>query len=311
MGVTIDTTFARQFTPRVQILSQQRESKFARRVRLESVDNAELAFFDTIDAEEDPEEHATRHGETPLGESQWGRRKVTPSKWHKGTLLDEYDVDRMVHDPQGVVTQSFAMSFGRKKDKLIRDAAVADASIGKTGSSSVAFEDESISIDEDGDPTSLGTAAAVGTDTNINLAKMLLMLQIFNEADVDPELPKYWAVSPSSIREMLDLTEVGSADYNTVKALVAGKVDTFMGFEFFWTNLLSTTGTGSDKCYRSLAWAKDGIVLATIGEMETRITERADRQYSTQIYSKMDLGAVRMEGAKVHECLNNATHQSA
>jgi hypothetical protein len=55
--------------------------------------------------------------------------------------------------------------------------------------------------------------------------------------------------------------------------------------------------------WQTIAWAEDGIILATIGDISTRIDERKDLDYMWQIFSKMDLGAVRMDGDKVHEAL--------
>ena len=102
---------------------------------------------------------------------------------------------------------------------------------------------------------------------------------------------------------MLNLTEIGSADYNTVKTLVQGKVDTFAGFDFFWCNRL-TTDAATGNSNRSIAWAQDGLILASIGDISTRIEEAERLDFAWVLFSKMDLGAVRMEGAKVHECLN-------
>jgi len=304
MAVTIDTIFAKQFSPRILMLSQQKDSRIASKVRIERVNSAEEAYFDTISAEDAPEESTTRHGDTPLGESTWGRRRVIPAKWHKGTLLDEYDKARMLGDPQGVVLQSYVASFARKRDALVRDAAFGEAYIGKTGATSVGLEDESIGINgtTGGIESTLGSLPVVSTPVTMELIKILRMTQIFNEADVDPDIPRYWAVSPKDIAAMLDIEEIGSADYNTVKALSQGKVDTYCGFNFFWTNNL-TKDAATETANRTFAWAEDGLILAYIGEMNTRITERDDKQFSTQVYSKMDLGAVRMEGAKVHECL--------
>ncbi len=304
MAVTITDIMAKQFSPALYMLAQQKQSKFSRRVQHESVTSAEEAFFDTIGVEDDPEQSTTRHGDTPLSESPFGRRKAVPFKWDKGTMLDKYDIKRMQADPQGRVLQAFAASFGRKKDKIIRDAMLGVALVGKTGATEVAFKDETISINGGSSVTvtSLGTLASVGSVADISLAKMLVMLQLFMDDDIDEEARKYWAVSPKDITDMLDLTEVGSADFNTVKALVAGKVETFLGFEFFWTTLL-TKDAATSTAYRTIAWVEDGIILATIGEMETEISKRADKKNEDQIYSQMDLGAVRMEGKKIHECL--------
>ena len=306
MAVTIDQIMAQQFSGTLYTLAQQKESKFGSRVRRESVVSAELAYFDTYGEEDLPEQAVTRHGETPLTESPFGRRKVTPYKWHKGTMLDSYDLQRMKADPQGAVVQGFARSFGRKKDDLIITAALGAALIGKTGATTIAAlnnETDQIGIDGDGTVTASETLPANGTEVVMTLSKILLMSQLFNESDVDPDITKYWAVSPGCLKEMLDIEELTSADYTTIKTLMQGKIDTFMGFNFFWTNRLLKDAAESTS-WRTIAWAEDGIILAYIGDLSTKISERADRCNETQIYSKMDLGAVRMEGAKVRECLN-------
>jgi len=46
------------------------------------------------------------------------------------------------------------------------------------------------------------------------------------------------------------------------------------------------------------------MIFASAQGIESRIDERKDKSYIIQVYSRMNGGAVRMEGAKVHECLN-------
>jgi hypothetical protein len=301
MPVTIDQVTAQQFSKTVLLLSQQKGSKFASKVRNESVSNAELAYFDTLAMDEDTAQKTGRHQGTPVTEPNFGRRKVMPVPWTNNKGLDKEDLDRMIPDPTNIVSQNQALSLGRKKDDVIISAATGIAYIGKTGATSMALKDESIGINAAGTVTVKGTAAAAGTDTNITLAKMLIMTEIFNDADVDPDIAKYWAVAPNNISYMLSLTVVASFDYNTVKAIQQGKVDSYMGFNWFWSNRLAADSSNVD--WQTFAWAEDGIVLATIGDISTRIDERKDLDYMWQIFSKMDLGAVRMEGAKVHECL--------
>lgn len=304
MPVTIDQITAQQFSKTVLLLSQQKGSKFASKVRNESVSNAELAYFDTLAMDEDTAQKTGRHQGTPVTEPNFGRRKVTPVPWTNNKGLDKEDLDRMIPDPTNIVAQNQALSLGRKKDDVIIAAAVGTSLIGKTGGTSMTLAAESIGLNSDGTKTTMGTAAAhAGTDANINLAKILLMTEIFNEADVDPDIAKYWAVAPNNIAYMLSLIAVSSADYNTVKCISQGKVDTYSGFNWFWTNRLLTVTSNSTDFWQTLVWAEDGIVLATIGDISTRIDERKDLDYMWQIFSKMDLGAVRMEGAKVHECL--------
>jgi hypothetical protein len=304
--MALDTLYAIQFNSVLYQLAQQKESKFASKVRRETVANAELAFWDTVGADDDPVQQTTRHPTTPLTEGVYGRRKILPTKWHKGRVLDSYDQQRMLANLNNSTTQSFAMSFGRKKDKLIIAAAVGTAYTGKDGTGTAAFKDESLGINGDGTITTLGTLAVNGVEVPMTLAKMLLMMEIFNESDVDENITKYWAVTPNDVKHMLNMTEYASADFADVKAIQVGKLVPYNGFNFFWSNLLdrdTVDGTST----RTLAWAEDGIILGYIGDLTTEITTRTDLCNEPQIYSKMDLGAVRMEGAKVHECLNLVT----
>jgi len=304
MPVTIDQVTAIQFSRSVYLLSQQLGSKFASKVRNETVSNAEFAYFDAIGPDEDTQQKTGRHQGTPETEPSFTRRKVMPVPWTNKKVLDKEDLDRMLPDPRNIVAMNQAQSLGRKKDDLIIQAALGSAYIGKTGSSTVSLEAESIGINGDGTITTLGNATAKGSGTAVGLTKnkMLKMLQLFNEADVDPDIPKYWAIHPQDASFLLSLTEVTSADYVPVRNIYQGRVDFFAGFNFFWTNrLLSRTST--DEFWRTFAWAQDGLILASIGDVQTRIEEAERLDFAWVIFSKMDVGAVRMEGAKVHECL--------
>jgi hypothetical protein len=93
----------------------------------------------------------------------------------------------------------------------------------------------------------------------------------------------------------LNETAVTSSDFNTVKALVRGEVDTFMGFKFIVSNRLAKSGNDRT-CF---AWAEDGMKLAVGKDVMARIEERADKSYSTQVYYCATFGATRMEEDKV------------
>jgi len=306
MPVTIDQVTSQKFASVLYLLSQQMGSKFASKVRNENVSSAELAYFDTLAEDDDTAQKTGRHQGTPISEAEFGRRRVVPYPWTNKKVLDKEDLDRMLPDPRSPVAMNQVRSLGRKKDDLLITAALGPASIGKAGGSSVAFKDESSSIHGDGTIAAVGTLATpdgAGAEADITLAKLLTMMRLFNDEDVEPDIPKYWAVTPKDIEDLLNLTEVGSADYNTVKTLVQGKVDTFAGFDFFWCNRLTVDGTDGTTT-RTIAWAQDGLILASIGDISTRIEEAERLDFAWVLFSKMDLGAVRMEGAKVHECLN-------
>ena len=303
MPVTIDQVTAQKFASVLYLLSQQQGSKFASKVRNESVESAELAYFDTLAEDDDTAQKTGRHQGTPISEAEFGRRRVVPRPWTNKKVLDKEDLDRMLPDPRNPVAMNQVRSLGRQKDDLLIEAALGTASIGKAGGGSVTHQAESIGIDGDGTPSTLGSLPEVHTIADMTLEKMLTMMRLFNEDDVDPDIPKHWAVPPKDIEDMLNLTEVGSVDFNVVRALQQGEMRFYAGFNFFWTNRLGVDAATSTAT-RTIAWAQDGLILASIGDISTRIEEAERLDFAWVLFSKMDLGAVRMEGAKVRECLN-------
>ena len=304
MPYTGDQLNGKQFSDTIQLVTQQMTSQFRDKVKIGQVQNAEDAYFHQLAKLEEPTPNNERHGDTPSREATFLRRMVTPYPWEDGYLLDEKDVGRMVVNPQNYVVQALAASFGRKIDELVIDAAFGDVKYGKAGGSTVVFEDESIGINgtTGGVKSVLGTLAAASTPVTMELAKILTMSEIYMDADVPVTSKKFWAISPKDHRAMLDIEEITSSDYINGKPLEAGSVGYFGGFNFFVSTML-TKDAATSTAYRTFSWSEGGIGLSFIKDMTTRIGPRPDKKYSIGIYSNMDLGAVRIEGVRVHECL--------
>jgi hypothetical protein len=170
------------------------------------------------------------------------------------------------------------MAMGRAMDDVIIAAATATAFTGETGATSTAPQ----------------TAIAAG-GAGLTIAKLRTAKQTFDIGDVDPSIPRHIVVSPEQITNLLATTEVTSSDFNTVKALVQGEINSFLGFNFTVSNRLSKTG--NDRT--CIAFAQDGLTLAIGKDINARIDERADKSYATQVYYCQTIGATRMEEAKV------------
>jgi len=99
------------------------------------------------------------------------------------------------------------------------------------------------------------------------------------------------------LEAMLNITTITSSDYNSIKALMSGEINTFMGF----TWIVSTRLSVASSIRKTLAWAKSGMGLAMNGTPNIRISERADKNYSTQIFVEANMGATRIEDEKVVE----------
>ena len=278
MSTQITTAFVNQFSSNVQMLSQQMGSIFRNTVDSESV-TGEKAFFDQVGSAA-AVKRTSRHGDTPTMDTHHSRRMVTMDSWEWADLIDDADKVRMLIDPTSSYAKAAAAAMGRAMDDEIIAAATGTALTGKTGSTS----------------TSLPSANQIAHGSaDLTIAKLLAAKKQLDINEVDPSIPRYMAVSPDQIEALLGTTQVTSADFNTVKALASGQVDSFMGFRFIVSNRLAKTGD-IRTCF---AWAEDGIKLAIGKDVMAKIDERADKSYSTQVYYCMTMGVTRMEEAKV------------
>jgi len=69
--------------------------------------------------------------------------------------------------------------------------------------------------------------------TGLDLAKLTAAAQLMDELEIDEE-DRYFVGTTKAKQQLLNTTEVTSSDYATVKSLVNGQVNTFMGFTFKW-----------------------------------------------------------------------------
>ncbi len=129
----------------------------------------------------------------------------------------------------------------------------------------------------------------------LTIAKLREAKKILDLNDVDPSLPRYFLCGPTQINNLLGTTEVTSSDFNTVKALAMGDINSFLGFNFIVSNRLNLASSKRD----CIAFAQDGILLAVGKDVTARIDERSDKGYATQVYYSSAFGATRMEEAKV------------
>lgn len=287
MPETIDQYYVEQYQNTIRILSQQKSSRLEGTTIPPVMITGNALYWERMGATE-AVELVTRHDDTPNIEVDHSRRKqtATPRVW--ATLLDTVDEVRMLVDPKNYYNTIARMAFNRAKDSVIIAALGGSAWSGQTGTTEVAF------------PAS--QKIAVG-GTGLTLAKLMTAKEMLDEAEVDEEMPRYITCAARQITNLLETTEVKSSDYNTVKSLVEGKIDTFMGFKFIRTQLLDLTAT-TRSCY---AYAKGAIGYGTLSDIESKIDQRSDKNYSWQVWGKMDIGATRIEEEQVVEisCLES------
>jgi hypothetical protein len=278
MSTQVTTAFSQQFSANVQLLSQQTGSILRGGVDEESV-TGEKAFFDQVGAAA-AVKRTTRHGDTPLVETPHSRRQVTLESYEWADLIDDADKVRMLIDPTSTYARAAAAAMGRAMDDEIIAAATGTAKTGKSGGTSTSM---------------LAAHQIANGSADLTIAKLITAKKTLDLASVDPSIPRHIAVGPDQIEALLNTTSVTSSDFNTVKALVQGEVNTFMGFQFHVTTRLAKSGN-IRTCF---AWAQDGIKLAMGKDVMSKIDERSDKSYSTQVYYCATFGSCRMEEEKV------------
>ena len=285
MSSQITTAFVEQYSANIQMLSQQMGSLLRDAVRIESIVGKD-AYFDQI-GKVTAQLKVSRHSDTPQIDTPHSRRRCSLADYEFADLIDQQDKVRLLIDPTSSYAKAAAYAMGRAMDDVIITAALGTANTGVAGGTPVALP--------------AGNIVAAG-GAGMTIAKLASAKQILDAGDVDPSIKRHIVVSPTEISDLLNSTTVTSSDFNTVKALVQGEIDSFMGFKFHVSNRLVDNAAGNTQC---IAFAEDGILLGVGKDVTARIDERSDKSYATQVYYCQTIGATRMEEAKVVSVLAN------
>lgn len=304
MSVHITKAFVEQFKANIMLLSQQKEAKLRGCCRMEDM-TGDTMFVERISATSMVPKNV-RHGNTPQIDTPHSRRKLTVEDYNWADLIDNTDKLKMLIDPESTYAQNAVMAANRQIDDDIITAIFGNAYTGHTGGTTLAFEDDSRLVESSGVICVAGSDFSATVETPLTIAKLLTCKELLDNAEIDDARQRYFLCNPHNINALLNTTEVKSADYNTIRALAQGQIDTFMGFKFIKHTRLPAddTNVGATKC---AAFAQDAIVLSIAEEPMVRIDELPTKCYSVQVYVEQSLGATRVEGpAVVGICLDTA-----
>jgi hypothetical protein len=289
MSNAIDTALVQTYRSNIEIQFQQKGSRLRDTVTVES-QKSEFDFYDRI-GPVDAVEIQSRHSDTPLLETPHSRRRIGLRDFDWADMIDRPDKIRMLADPTSSYTQNAVMSLGRKMDDIIIGAAIGDVITGKTGGTTKNFADDGGSVIANSYVES-GTTVT----SNLTVGKLRRARYLFdkNEA-IDDGDSLTLVVTASQIQALLRTVEATSSDYNTVRALVNGEINSFMGFNFVRTERLTKTAN-TRHC---LAYPSSGITLAVGTDINVDVGPRRDKRNNTQVYVCASFGATRMWGEKV------------
>jgi hypothetical protein len=239
------------------------------------------AFYDQVDATA-MSEVTNRHGDTEYTDTPHRRRMITPKTYEVADLVDRADRRRLLNDPINPYTRSMAAAANRTIDDVIIASFDATAATGVDGSGTADFPASGFDV----------TPAAQTLDQDDLAAARQILESNDNEED-DGDNKWFLVYSPIAKQFLLSETEVTSADYNTVRALVNGQIDTYLGFKFITSTRLSiASATGIRDCF---AWVKNSMQLGMGQEPRSFMDVLPQKRHSIQVRHELDAGATRMD----------------
>lgn len=225
--------------------------------------------------------------DTPQNDPNLSRTRVDIATYNDARMLDRSLKLQEFSDPMSQTSICLSSSVGIQMDKIIYDALGGTAYRGETGGTSVAFPAaKTVKVDLE----------ASGTATGLTTTKIRRAAKMLNAQGV-PTYDRTFVCSATGLEQLLGTTVVTNSDYNSIKALVSGEIDTWMGFKFVVLpdGIINVVSNVADY----FAFQKTGVCFGMLEELFLRIEERADKSYSKQIYYEINAGAARLEEAKV------------
>lgn len=283
MSFQVTEAFVQQFSANFYHLSQQMESRFEAAVRVEAGIVGDSKKINRIGATA-AQKKTTRHGDTPLIETPHSTRWIDLDDYEWADLVDELDKKKMLSSPDSDYLKAGIAAMNRSKDDVIYAAMRGSA---RTSSGTTALPS--------------GQKVAVGA-AGLTKAKLVSARKLFrsNECDAENGEELFITYGAEQLEDLLNDTNLTSLEYNTVMSLLDGNLAQgrkLMGFKPIPSERLTKVSNDRFAC----CWAKSGVALGVGAEIQTRLTERADKSYAMQPYARMSIGAVRVEEAKVVE----------
>ena len=277
MPDTQNVIYAQAYSQNIMQLAQQKYSKLLNTVYLKQNVRGKTWFQDQI-GEWSMEIKGSRNTQTPNNDPTLSRRMGTMVDYHDNRLLDRGDELKTISDPRSAYTIAAAQSLGRKIDEVIITSAINSALAGETGGTTVTQGN-----------------IVLATAASMTLARVIAVKQAMDEQDVEME-DRFFVVKPAVLDNLLNQTTATSSDYNSVKALIRGEIDTWMGFKWIMSTRLAAI---SSSTLLGIAFQRYGLCAALGSAPMVRTDERTDLSYSWQVYYELNMGCVRLEEDRV------------
>lgn len=271
MAVSISNAFVTLFDAEVK-QAYQAESVLRNTVRLRSGVEGSTHKFPKI-GKGVAQVRIPQTDVTPMNVS-YSQATVTLSDYIAAEYSDIFNQAKVNFDERSELVQVVSKSIGRRADQLIIDALAASG-------------------------TSNTVASSVGgSNTDLNLDKLLAAKKLMDAGNVPME-GRHLLIHANNLSALLGETEVTSSDYNSVKALVSGEVNTFLGFQFHTIGDRDEGGLSISSGDRVVyAWHQQAIGMAEGMGIRTEINYIPEKT-SHLVSSMFSAGAIAIDAEGV------------
>lgn len=224
MPDAITTYFETEYSKNWEMLAQQTDSRLGAAVTPTTI-TGKRRKFNQLDVGS-MSEVTERKGDTPDGDSTGQSYWLYRRKFERVIVFDEDDEVQLgtIALPNSEEVQSMTASSNRTKDDVIIQAFDATRYIGENGTQSDSFLSAmSIAVDY--------VASGSTANSGLTLAKIARAKKLLDEREVE-DGERYFVHAAQQLQDMLLVDKMTSEDYASVKALVDGKIDRFLGFKF-------------------------------------------------------------------------------
>ena len=278
-------------------MAQQTDHRFAGTYEIKMVKGKDFRF-DLYGATTDiMREKIERAGPSRPSDIPTQQRWVRPRPYEKVTIYDEFDSIALgeLPDPQGPAIMTHATVGNRNKDLVFISGATGTNYTGPVGTGTVQLlSANQIAV----------TFGNGGINAGLTLKKLTQSRFVLDSNEV-PQEDRFFGYSAKQLNNLLtNVDQVANYLYNEVKALIDGKLQRFLGFDFKLTQLLPVTSAG---VRTNIFWQKRFIKMGIGTDTRTHVDILPTQQHALQIRSVMLLDVTRVEEAGVGTVLNDET----
>lgn len=166
--------------------------------------------------------------------------------------------------------------------------------LAKSSAWSISRQQDQIIINALNAATGTGTIAAGGT--NLTVDKLREAKSILDIQNV-PKQNRVAVIHANSLKSLLEQTEVTSSDFNTIRALVMGEIDTYLGFRFIDFGDLDEGGLPLAASIRTTFFYQQDSMLAAWGVLSRTSNPGIEVSFDNRSQSWLVIPKLRM-GAK-------------